>query len=676
MNQNTVDVEQKIGVLRTALAEYSYQYHVLDRPTIPDAEYDRLYRELQTLEAENPELITIDSPTQRVGEKPISEFKQVKHEMAMLSLDNAFDETELLNFNKRLQDKLKDHADIEFACEPKFDGIAVSLLYEHGKLSRAATRGDGQTGEDITHNVRTIKSIPLALRGNDIPNQVEVRGEIYMPLTGFNHYNENAMTRGEKAFANPRNAAAGSLRQLDASITAKRPLDFFCYGMGVCSDELGLLTHESVLSKFKQWGLRVSSERAVVKNIEAAQLFYNALQAKREQLPFEIDGVVIKVNQLSVQKELGFVARAPRWAIAYKFPAHEELTILDDVDFQVGRTGALTPVARLKPVKVAGVIVSNATLHNMDEVRRKDVRIGDTVIVRRAGDVIPEVVSSILERRPATSKEIQLPKQCPVCGSEVIQKEGVAAARCSGGLSCPAQQKEAIKHFVARKAMDIDGLGDKLVEILVDKGLIYDVADLYRLEASQIADLERMGEKSADNLIKAIEQSKQTTYAKFLFGLGIREVGQATAKTLAKHFQTLENLQKTNIEELLSLNDVGPIVAENILEFFKQEKNLAVINKLISSGITWPVIERESNSHVLQGKTFVITGSFSGLSRDEIKDRLETMGAKVTGSVSKKTDYVLAGAAAGSKLVKAEKLGIAVLGDADLEALLKGELSD
>ncbi len=665
-------IKQTLDALKAQINEHNYRYYVLDTPTIPDAEYDRLFRQLQDLEKNHPELITEDSPPQRVGDKPLSEFAEVQHEIPMLSLDNAFNEAEIFNFNKRIFDRLKTLDAINYAVEPKFDGVAVSIVYEHGKFKRAATRGDGQTGEDITQNVRTISSVPLVLRGKTIPDKLEIRGEIYMPLEGFNRYNQRAVAENEKIFANPRNAAAGSLRQLDPNITASRPLEFFAYGIGLTSESLAITTHKELLDQLQQWGIRVTTERAVFSSIEACQKFYETLLTKREKLPYEIDGMVIKVNDFSLQQKLGFVSRAPRWAIAYKFPAQEELTVLKAVDFQVGRTGALTPVARLEPVKVAGVIVRNATLHNMDEVHRKNIFIGDTVIVRRAGDVIPEVVAAVLERRPINAMKITLPTHCPVCHSAVIQKSTEAVARCSGGLICSAQQKEAIKHFASRKAMDIDGLGDKLVEALVDKELVHNVAEIYSLKQQQIVELERMGEKSAGNLIQAIEASKQTTLARFIFAIGIREVGEATAKLLAKHFKKLDKLMTSSIEELLSLPDIGPVVSENILNFFHEKQNRKIIDKLLQHGISWnETMDTVEKDQLLRDKTVVITGSFSNMSREEIREDLERRGAKVSGTVSKKTSYVIVGEAPGSKLTKATELGIPLLDEKQLLVLLQ-----
>lgn len=660
---------KEIDALKKQINEHNYRYYVLDDPTIPDAEYDRLFRKLQDLEKKHPELITDNSPTQRVGSTPLNKFAEVQHKVPMLSLDNAFNETEILNFNNRILDRLKTLSSVNYAVEPKFDGVAVNILYEHGKFKQAATRGNGEVGEDITQNVRTIPSIPLTLRGKDIPADIEIRGEIFMPLEGFNRYNKKALEENEKVFANPRNAAAGSLRQLDPTITASRPLEFFAYGIGMSSEDLLIETHEKLLNQLQHWGIRVTAERAVLPNIEACQKFYEKLLAKREQLSYEIDGMVIKVNDLALQQKLGFISRAPRWAIAYKFPAQEELTRLNAVEFQVGRTGALTPVARLEPVKVAGVIVRNATLHNMDEIKRKNILIGDTVIVRRAGDVIPEVIAAILERRPTNAKKITLPSHCPVCHSAVIQKSTEAVARCSGGLICSAQQKEAIKHFASRKAMNIEGLGDKIVEALVNNDLVHNVAEIYALTQAQLIELERMGEKSAINLLQAIETSKKTTLARFIFAIGIREVGEATAKVLANHFKKLDKLMNTTMEELLNLPDVGPVVAENILSFFQEKQNRKIIDKLLQHGISWE--EPKTKTHQsLTDKTFVITGSFAAMSREEIKEALEQRGAKVSNSVSKNTSFLIVGEAPGSKLAKALELDVPILDEKKLFDIL------
>lgn len=661
-------VRQRIASLRQEINQHNHNYYVLDNPTVPDAEYDRLMRELQQLEEQHPELITADSPTQRVGDKPLSEFGEIKHEMPMLSLGNAFTEQELLDFDKRVRDRIDYQGAIQYAAEPKLDGLAISLLYENGQLVRAATRGDGATGEDVTLNVRTIKAIPLKLTGTDWPERLEVRGEVYISKAGFEKLNQAQREKGDKTFANPRNAAAGSLRQLDPRITATRPLTIYCYGVGLVEGGSLPRQHDQIIQQLGKWGLRICPEIKVVEGAEGCQSYYNEIGQRRDSLPYDIDGVVYKVNELELQQRLGFVSRAPRWATAHKFPAQEELTTLIGVDFQVGRTGALTPVARLEPVAVAGVIVSNATLHNMDEVQRKDVRVGDTVIVRRAGDVIPEVVGAIIERRPENTQLIIMPTTCPVCGSEAVREEGEAVTRCSGGLYCAAQRKESIKHYASRKAMDIEGLGDKLVDALVEQKLINDVADLYHLKAAQIAGLERMGDKSAINLIDALEKSKQTTLPRFLFGLGIREVGEATAQNLANYFCDLEKIKQASEEQLQQVPDVGPIVAAHIVHFFKQPHNQEVLQKLLDVGIQWPAIEARGELP-LTGLTYVLTGTLTQFSRSEAKEKLQSLGAKVAGSVSKKTSYVVAGEAAGSKLEKAEKLGVSVISEDELVRL-------
>jgi len=667
--------EQKILQLREQLNHYSYQYYVLDDPEIPDAEYDRLYRELQSLEKKSPQLITTDSPTQRVGDKPLDGFTQVKHEVPMLSLDNVFNETELTDFNKRVQQRLETDGDIVFAAEPKLDGLAASLLYENGVLIRAGTRGDGTTGEDITQNIRTIHSIPLKLLGENIPSLLEVRGEVFMPKAGFEKLNQRARENDEKPFANPRNAAAGSLRQLDPRITAQRPLAMYCYAVGRIEGVEELSTHSEMLNQLQQWGLPLCKERQTVVGVEGCLKYFKQMSERRDGLSYEIDGIVYKVDSLRQQKELGFVAKAPRWAIAHKFPAQEEITTVNDITFQVGRTGAITPVARLEPVFVGGVTVSNATLHNMDEVYRKDVRVGDKVIVRRAGDVIPEVVRVVPGSRLPNAQQIKLPDDCPVCHSDIEQVEGEAVARCSGGLFCGAQRKESIKHFASRKAMDIDGLGDKLVEQLVDAKLIDHVDDLYALTLEQVSKLERMGEKSAENLIKGLQESKHTSLARFIYALGIREVGEATARTLARYFTVIESLKKADIESLQQVEDVGPVVAAHVVKFFKQQHNLDVINKLTDpqngAGITWDTIEAvQAEEQTLQGKTFVLTGTLTLMTRDDAKKALQARGAKVTGSVSKKTSYVVVGDSPGSKATKAEQLGVEILDEAALAELL------
>ncbi|CQH60256.1 NAD-dependent DNA ligase LigA [Yersinia enterocolitica] len=667
---------QQINQLRTSLRHHEHLYHVLDAPEIPDAEYDRLMQQLRELEAQHPELITNDSPTQRVGAAPLDAFEQVKHEVPMLSLDNVFDEESYLAFDKRVHDRLKRADPLTFCCELKLDGLAVSLLYEDGELVRAATRGDGTTGENITANVRTIRAIPLRLQGDKLPRRVEVRGEVFMPLAGFEQLNDEARRKGGKVFANPRNAAAGSLRQLDPRITAKRPLTFFCYGVGLLEGGELPRSHIQRLMQFKSWGLPVSDRVKLCTGSEQVIAFYRQVEQDRGGLGFDIDGVVIKVDSLDLQEQLGFVARAPRWATAFKFPAQEQITQVREVEFQVGRTGAITPVARLEPVQVAGVIVSNATLHNADEIERLGLRIGDTVIVRRAGDVIPQVVGVVMDQRPQDAKEITFPEHCPVCGSDIERVEGEAVARCTGGLFCAAQRKEALKHFVSRRALDVDGMGDKIIEQLVEKQYVENPADLFTLTAGKLTGLDRMGPKSAQNLIVALEKAKQTTFARFLYALGIREVGEATAANLAAHFRNLENLRAADIEALKSVPDVGEVVARHVVNFLGEEHNQKVIEAL-EKVITWPepqqIIAEEIDSP-FAGKTVVLTGSLTILSRDEAKDRLAALGAKVSGSVSKKTDLVIAGEAAGSKLAKAQELGITVIDEAEMIRLL-GESS-
>lgn len=665
-------IPRQIEHLREQIREHNYRYYVLDEPSVPDAEYDRLFRQLQKLEQEHPDLITPDSPTQRVGERPLDAFAEVQHRIPMLSLDNVFNDEELLAFDRRVRERLETDDEIEYVCEPKLDGLAVSLLYENGVLVQGATRGDGQTGEDITQNIRTIKTLPLKLHGSDYPPVLEVRGEVFMPKAGFAEMNRKAAEKGEKVFVNPRNAAAGSLRQLDSRITAQRPLDIYCYGVGYVEGGELTATQYDNLQLLKQWGLRINNEIRRVTGAAQLQQYHDDILAKRNALPYEIDGIVYKVNSIRLQRELGFVSRAPRWATAHKFPAQEEMTRLLGVEFQVGRTGAITPVARLEPVFVGGVTVSNATLHNMDEVARMDVRVGDTVIVHRAGDVIPKVVKVVLEKRPAGAEVVHLPEHCPVCGSDIVKLEGEAVARCSGGLYCPAQVKEAIKHFASRKAMDVEGLGDKLVEQLVDLKLIAHVSDLYKLEADQVAAMERMGQKSAQNLIDALEKSKSTTLPRFLFALGIREVGEATALTLAQHFGTLENIRNASEEQLQEASDIGPVVASHIAAFFQQDHNLEIIRALQAAGVHWSEQQpaaREAGA--LNGKTYVLTGTLTRLTRDEAKDYLQQLGAKVAGSVSKNTDAVVAGEKAGSKLAKAESLGVPIIDEDSFLQFLK-----
>ncbi|MGG7444611.1 NAD-dependent DNA ligase LigA [Kosakonia oryzendophytica] len=667
-------IEQQLTELRTTLRHHEYLYHVMDAPEIPDAEYDRLMRELRELEAQHPDLITPDSPTQRVGAAPLTAFSQVRHEVPMLSLDNVFDEESFLAFNKRVQDRLKSTDALTYCCELKLDGLAVSILYENGVLVRAATRGDGTTGEDITTNVRTIRAIPLKLHGDNIPARLEVRGEVFLPQTGFEKINDDARRTGAKVFANPRNAAAGSLRQLDPRITAKRPLTFFCYGVGILEGGELPRSHLARLQQFKAWGLPVSERIRLCDSPDAVLAFYHKVEDDRPTLGFDIDGVVIKVDSLDLQEQLGFVARAPRWAVAFKFPAQEQMTFVRDVEFQVGRTGAITPVARLEPVHVAGVLVSNATLHNADEIDRLGLRIGDKVVIRRAGDVIPQVVNVVLSERPAETQEVVFPAHCPVCGSDVERVEGEAVARCTGGLICGAQRKEALKHFVSRRAMDVDGMGDKIIDQLVEKEYVLTPADLFRLTAGKLTGLDRMGPKSAQNVVNALEKAKETTFARFLYALGIREVGEATAAGLAAYFGTLEALMAASVDELQKVPDVGVVVAKHVDNFFNEESNREVIRQLVGEvGIHWPapvVVNAEEIDSPFAGKTVVLTGSLSQLSRDDAKARLTALGAKVAGSVSKKTDLVIAGEAAGSKLAKAQELSIPVIDEAEMIRLL------
>ncbi len=667
-------IEEKLTQLRTTLRHHEFLYHVMDAPEVPDAEYDRLMRELRALEEAHPELVTPDSPTQRVGAAPLTEFSQVRHEVPMLSLDNVFDEASFLAFNKRVKDRLKSTDALVYCCELKLDGLAVSLLYENGLLVRAATRGDGTTGEDITLNVRTIRAIPLKLRGDNIPARLEVRGEVFLPQAGFEKINEEARRTGGKVFANPRNAAAGSLRQLDPRVTAKRPLTFFCYGVGLLEGGELPRSHMGRLQQFKDWGLPVSDRIRLVETPEDVLAFYHQVEADRPTLGFDIDGVVIKVDSLELQEQLGFVARAPRWAVAFKFPAQEQMTTVRDVEFQVGRTGAITPVARLEPVQVAGVLVSNATLHNADEIARLGLRIGDKVVIRRAGDVIPQVVNVVLSERPEETRPVVFPAQCPVCGSDVERVEGEAVTRCTGGLICGAQRKEALKHFVSRRAMDVDGMGDKIIDQLVEKEYVHTPADLFRLTAGKLTGLDRMGPKSAQNVVNALENAKETTFARFLYALGIREVGEATAAGLAAHFGTLEALINASIDDLQNVPDVGIVVATHVFNFFEEESNRAVIRDLTENvGIHWPapqVVKAEEIDSPFAGKTVVLTGTLSQMSRDDAKARLAALGARVSGSVSKKTDLLIAGEAAGSKLAKAQELGIEVIDEAEMLRLL------
>ncbi|PIE44064.1 MAG: DNA ligase (NAD(+)) LigA [Gammaproteobacteria bacterium] len=669
------------------IERFNYRYYVLDEPSVPDSEYDRLMNELRKIEAEQPELVDPASPTQRIGAKADSAFPEVNHRLPMLSLDNAFSEKEVVQFDRRIRERLPAGMSCQFVCEPKLDGIAVSLTYHQGLLVKAATRGDGRTGEDITANVRAVKSIPLRLMGDGFPGLLEVRGEVFMPQSSFELTNQLAENNGDKVFVNPRNAAAGSLRQLDPKITASRDLDMCCYGLGYVEQGDIPDNHFAILQQFKQWGLKVNKEIQLVDDVDGCIRYYHAMLAKRAGLGYDIDGIVYKVNLRQQQELLGYVARAPRWAIAHKFPPQEEITRLLDVEFQVGRTGAVTPVARLEPVFVGGVTVSNATLHNMDEIQRLGVRVGDRVIVRRAGDVIPKVVSVALETDPDSAsmperRVIALPVHCPECQSKIVQIESEAVARCPGGLFCPAQRKEAIKHFASRKAMDIEGLGEKLVNALVEQKKLNTIADIYRLEVADLVKMERMGPKSSDNLISAIELSRRVDLNRFLFALGIREVGEATARELALHFGDFDAIKKASVEELEQVSDVGPIVANHIFTFFQQPHNLEVIEQLFELGVVIisPVLPDSvfsESASALSGKTVVLTGTLSAMSRDQAKDKLIALGAKVTGSVSKKTDLVIAGEAAGSKQTKAESLGIDIWAeDRLIEELAKSSQSE
>ena len=657
------NIQTQIDNLRKTLRQYEYEYHVLDNPTVPDSEYDRLFHQLKALELEHPEFLTSDSPTQRVGAKPLSGFSQIRHEIPMLSLDNAFSDEEFNAFVKRIEDRLIVlPKPLTFCCEPKLDGLAVSILYVNGVLTQAATRGDGTTGEDITANIRTIRNIPLQLLTDNPPARLEVRGEVFMPHAGFERLNEYALEHGEKTFANPRNAAAGSLRQLDPNITSKRPLVLNAYGIGIAEGVELPNTHYARLQWLKSIGIPVNPEIRLCNGTNEVLDFYRDIQNKRSSLGYDIDGTVLKINDIALQNELGFISKAPRWAIAYKFPAQEELTVLNDVEFQVGRTGAITPVAKLEPVFVAGVTVSNATLHNGDEIERLNIAIGDTVIIRRAGDVIPQIIGVLHERRPDNAKPIIFPTNCPVCDSQIIRIEGEAVARCTGGLFCAAQRKEALKHFVSRKAMDIDGVGGKLIEQLVDRELVHTPADLFKLDLTTLTRLERMGSKSAENALNSLEKAKSTTLARFIFALGIREVGEATALNLANHFKTLDALKAADLEQLQQVPDVGEVVANRIFVFWREAHNVAVVEDLIAQGVHWETVEvKEASENLFKDKTVVLTGTLTQMGRNEAKALLQQLGAKVSGSVSSKTDFVIAGDTAGSKLAKAQELNIAVL---------------
>jgi DNA ligase (NAD+) len=679
---------QRAAELRRVLERHNHRYYVLDDPSIPDAEYDRLFRELQALEEQHPELRTPDSPTQRVGGAALKEFAPVRHRLPMQSLNNCFSEEELDEFDRRVREGLGLEA-VTYVAEPKLDGLAVSLSYENGVFVQGATRGDGETGEDITANLRTIRALPLALhraQGQAMPKLLEVRGEVYLPRAGFDRMNAEAAARGDKLYVNPRNAAAGSLRQLDPKMTAARPLALYVYGLGFQQGWTAPRTHAQVLQQLREWGFPVSPLIEVVQGAAGCLDYYQRMQARRTGLGFDIDGVVYKLDDLAGREELGSVSRAPRWAIAHKFPAEEALTVVENIEFQISRTGALNPVARLRPVFVGGANVSNATLHNLDEVERKDVRIGDTVIVRRAGDVIPEVKGVILERRPEDARKPAVPSHCPVCGAQVERAEGDVNARCSNGMSCPAQLQGALQHFVSRRAMDIEGLGEKLLAQLIERGLAHSPVDIFQLRAEQLAGLERMGEKSAENVVAAIEKSKDSRFERFLYALGIPDVGESTARDLARHFGTLEALieatqrdlltetseaikPKDRYPELRKVPDVGPIVAAHLCHFFAEPRNREVITALLKAGIRWPP-PKTSAGGVLSGKTLVITGTLPGLSREEAGALIEAHGGKVSGSISAKTDYLLAGESAGSKLAKAEKLGVAVIDLAGLRALI------
>jgi DNA ligase (NAD+) len=656
--------------LKETLERYNYRYHALDDPEVPDAEYDKLMLELRALETQHPELLTPDSPTQRVGAAPVAAFGTVKHRLAMLSLDNAFSEEEVRDFDRRVRERLDREAPVRYSAEPKLDGLAISARYVNGVFVQGATRGDGETGEDITHNIKTIKALPLKLRTDRPPPVLEVRGEVFMPLAGFERFNAEAIARGEKSFVNPRNAAAGSLRQLDPKMTAARPLDLFIYALGIVEGGELPTHHSAILQALRHWGFKICPQSQVVEGAGGCLDYYREMGALRSKLPYQIDGVVYKVDDLELQKQLGFIARAPRWAVAHKFPAEEALTTVRGIEFQVGRTGALTPVARLEPAFVGGVTVSNATLHNMDELTRKDVRVGDTVVIRRAGDVIPEVARVLLERRPKSTVPVTLPDVCPVCGSPVVREADQAVARCTGGRTCAAQRKEEIRHFASRRALDIQGLGDKLVEQLVDRDWVRTPADLFALRAEQLAELERMGEKSAQKLQSAIAAAKHTSLPRFLYALGIRDVGEATALALAQYFRDIAALRAAGAEEIQRVPDVGPVVAKNVAAYFQDAENSGIVDRLLAAGIAWPAPAPVDTDAELAGKTIVLTGTLQTMTREAAAEAIVRLGGKVSSSVSKRTNYVVAGADAGSKLKKAEQLGIAVLDEAAFLKLL------
>jgi DNA ligase (NAD+) len=666
---------RRAAELRELIGQHDYRYYVLDDPSVSDANYDRLMLELRKLEAQHPELITPESPTQRVSGQVAAGFAEVQHRVPMLSLDNAFSDEDIVAFDRRIRDRLGRDDDIEYCAEPKLDGLAVSLTYRNGLLAVAATRGDGSTGEDISANIRTLRSVPLTLRG-PVPQELEVRGEVFMPLSGFERMNAAAAKAGDKVFANPRNAAAGSLRQLDANITASRPLEAYFYAIGEWQGEPAAPPSQmALLQQFSRWGLRTNPEVRVVSGAAGCTEYFHAIGQRRDKLRYQIDGVVYKVNARADQEALGYLSRAPRWAIAHKFPAEEGLTVIRDVIFNVGRTGVLTPLARLEPLQLAGVTVSNATLHNMDEIARKDIHIGDTAVVRRAGDVIPELVRVLPERRPADARRPQLPDRCPICDSKVVRVEGEAAARCSGAFTCPAQRKEALGHFASRRALDIEGLGDKLIDQLVDKQLLHGPSDIYALKVEQLAQLDRMGEKSASNLITAIERSKATTLPRLLHGLGIPGVGESTAKSLADHFGSLAALEQASLEQILEVADVGPVIAADTQAFFADSRHRKELERLRAFGLHWPegppAAAADKAALPLAGVTVVLTGTLPTLSREQAAERLSARGAKVSGSVSKKTSYVVAGAEPGSKLARAEALGVPVLDEAGLLQLLQ-----
>lgn len=663
-------IEKEVETLRAEINRHNYLYHTLDEPEMSDADFDRLFQRLKQIEAEHRELVTDDSPTQRIGGQPLSQFDQVRHEIPMLSLENAFSEDDVRDFDQRVKARLGSNDTITYTCEPKVDGVAISLLYEAGRLVRGATRGDGKTGEDITQNARAVEAIPLRLYGQGYPRRLEVRGEVYIANSTFSEINTQAQRSGDKQFANPRNAAAGGLRQLDSRFTAKRKLTMFCYSVGQVDGGDLPRSQCEILSALRGWGFRINPLIETVSGIDACIEFYQRMAEMRPDLDYGIDGVVFKVDRIDLQESLGVTTRTPRWAIARKFPAREGITTLLDVQFQVGRSGAITPVARLDPVGIGGVTISNATLHNMDEVHRLGLVIGDTVVIQRAGDVIPKVVSVVRDKRPDDYGEIEMPARCPACGSEIVQPEGEVIARCSGSLVCSAQRKESIRHFASRLAMDIDGVGEKLVEVLVDAGMIHNPADLYALTEAQFEALPRMGKKSARNLIEALEKSKETSFTRFVYALGIAQVGESTARNLAMRFRDIEALRRADKEALQAVPDVGPIVAEQVVTFFQQAENEHVIDSLLAAGVHWPVEQTVRASNALEGQTWVLTGTLSSLTRSEAKARLLALGAKVAGSVSKHTTCVVAGDEAGSKLAQANELGVKVIDEVAFLALL------